>query len=62
MTEQVYGIPAPPVNTCNGTKATETAQQNVAAEVKAKKIRVLRVLAIKTACILKWNLIKFEKE
>ncbi len=31
-------------------------------EYKCKRIKILRVLAIKTACLLNWNLINFEKE
>lgn len=32
------------------------------AESKTKRIRILRILAIKTAAILEWDLLKFEKE
>jgi hypothetical protein len=35
---------------------------NLPSEVKLKRIRVLRILAIKAASILEWDLIKFEKE
>ena len=31
-------------------------------ELKVKRIRMLRILAIKTAAILGWNLLTFEKE
>jgi hypothetical protein len=31
-------------------------------ESKSKRIKILRILAVKTACLLKWNLLKFEKE
>ncbi len=31
-------------------------------ELKVKRIRMLRILAIKTAAILDWNLLTFEKE
>ncbi|CAF0894283.1 unnamed protein product [Brachionus calyciflorus] len=46
MTEQVYKTDLP----------------DPQAEIKSKRIKILRVLAIKTASILDWNLLKFEKE
>ena len=57
MTEQVYGNQM--LLGTNGTKPAEPAPKT---ELKVKKIRILRVLAIKMACILKWNIMKFEKE
>lgn len=39
-----------------------TPSNNPQMELKTKRIKVLRILAIKAASILDWNLIKFEAE
>lgn len=60
MTEQVYNS----YQTASG-KTDQNDPANQASnqiELKSKRIRILRALAIKTAAILEWNLIKFEKE
>lgn len=61
MTEQVYNNQvqaAAPTGAKN--ESTTTASNQV--ELKTKRIRILRILAVKMASILKWNLLKFEKE
>jgi hypothetical protein len=42
--------------------AAQTQANVVQVELKAKRIRALRVLAIKAAAILDWDLLLFEKE
>ena len=63
MTEQVYANAAPAAPALNGANVSAAlpAATNQT-EFKSKRIQILRVLAIKTACLLKWNLLKFEKE
>jgi hypothetical protein len=46
-------------NTTNLTSNLTIVHQN---ELKVNRIQMLRILAIKTAAILDWNLIIFEKE
>lgn len=60
MTEQVYNS----YNQAAKPEQTDITAQILSnqGELKSKRIRVLRVLAIKTAAILDWNLIQFEKE
>lgn len=41
---------------------TPGGAQQTQSELKTKRIKVLRILAIKTAAILGWNLLKFESE
>ncbi len=63
MTEQVYAntaVPAVPAVGANLNAALPAASNQT--EFKSKRIQILRVLAIKTACLIKWNLLKFEKE
>ncbi len=61
MTEQVY---ANPINKTE--PAVATINSNISGdhqgEFKCKRIKILRILAIKTACLLDWNLLKFEKD
>lgn len=64
MTEQVY---ANPTNNATAIKAenilnTQTNSLNNQGEFKCKRIKILRILAIKTACLLKWSLPTFEKD
>ena len=62
MTEQVYNsYQTVPVKTDQTNESSNQALNNQV-ELKSKRIKILRVLAIKTAAILDWNLIKFEKE
>ena len=42
--------------------AAQTQSNLAQVELKAKRIRALRILAIKTAAILDWDLLLFEKE
>jgi len=42
--------------------AAQTQANMAQVELKAKRIRALRILAIKTAAILDWDLLLFEKE
>ena len=52
---------SPPIHTVpslNNLNATA----NQAVEVKTKRIRILRILAVKAAAILSWDILKFEKE
>ena len=59
MTEQVYNnqvqAAAP-----TGTKNENTTTASNQVELKTKRIRILRILAVKMASILKWNLLKFK--
>lgn len=52
--------PSSPAVTTKPDDVTIISQSQV--ELKVKRIKVLRILAIKTASILGWNLLKFEKE
>jgi hypothetical protein len=56
------GSPVPQVLPQTQQQLPQPNTTNLPSEVKLKKIRVLRVLAIKAAAILEWDLIKFEKE
>lgn len=64
MTEQVYANPNAP----NGSKPesnnvlNQTGPISSQGEFKCKRIKILRILAIKMACLLDWNLLKFEKD
>lgn len=60
MTEQVYSNPIQTATNANNNKP-EVANSNHG-ESKCKRIKILRILAIKTACLLDWNLLKFEKD
>ncbi len=65
MTEQVYSNPIQAVagnNNNNSTNAKPESGVNNLGESKCKRIKILRILAIKTACLLEWNLLKFEKD
>lgn len=53
---------ASPLATVPISATTTTAINAAQQELKTKRIKVLRILAIKTAAILDWNLIKFEAE
>jgi hypothetical protein len=57
MTEQLYNAGVAPTTTTTAVKS-----ENNQVELKTKRIRILRILAVKTASLLKWNLLKFEKE
>lgn len=60
MTEQVYSNP---IQTGpNGNNNKQEITNNNQGESKCKRIKILRILAIKTACLLDWNLLKFEKD
>ena len=63
MTEQVY---ANPINSNNNKSELASAAlvsiNEHQGEFKCKRIKILRILAIKTACLLNWNLLKFEKD
>ena len=58
MTEQVYNGGVAPA----AAAAAAVKSENNQVELKTKRIRILRILAVKTASLLKWNLLKFEKE
>ena len=61
MTEQVYNSSSNPTSNKSTEASIITLQLNQT-ELKTKRIRILRILAVKTASLLKWNLLKFEKE
>jgi hypothetical protein len=61
MTEQVYNSSSNPTSN-KSTEASIIPLQLNQTELKTKRIRILRILAVKTASLLKWNLLKFEKE
>ena len=60
LTEQVF-------NTTNAAGkaplvAANAEQQQLPVEIKTNRIKILRILAIKAAAILNWNLVVLEKE
>lgn len=69
LTEQLFSAPvvsvqpSQPAQTSNGSSKSQIINdQQPTIELKTKRIKVLRLLAIKAACILKWNLKILEKE
>lgn len=58
----VVTAPTPTTSPSIVGNAAITITINPQSELKAKRIKVLRVLAVKTAAILDWNLLKFETE
>ncbi len=61
MTEQVYNSSSNPTSNKSAEASIIPLQLNQT-ELKTKRIRILRILAVKTASLLRWNLLKFEKE
>lgn len=59
-TSQTGASPTPAGN--SNQVLPQSTTQSTLGEVKLKRIKALRLLAIKTAAILNWDLLKFEKE
>lgn len=58
MTEQLYNNQTAAAAAVAPNKDVQQPQ----IELKTKRIRILRILAVKTASLLRWNLLKLEKE